>query len=474
MADSGTRSSAAEVLVELDRTARTPLRIQLEQALRRKIRTGVLRAGATLPSSRLLAADLGVSRRLVVEAYAQLAAEGYLRTEQRSTTRVADIGADRPACHRRAVSSPTPRHDLRPGVPDLGDFPRTDWLRALTATMRNAPDRVLDYPDPKGSPVLRRSVADYLRRVRAVDVEPERVLICSGFTQGLSLLVGILDHPYVALEDPGLIGRDRIIAAAGGSYVPIGVDRDGLQVERLTGSNAAAVVTTPTHQFPLGVALASDRRARLLDWARAGRLIIEDDYDAEFRFDRKPVGSLQGLAPENVAYVGTTSKTLAPALRLGWIVAPAALVQRLTELRRNRDAGGPTLDQLTLAELIDSGAYERHLRRARRRYQERRDRLIMALARHLPAARVTGMAAGLHLIAHIPGTHDTTKIVRTAASRGLAMAALDRYQLNRTGTPHEAHLVLGYGNITTDAISTAVQQLAEVVADETRGAGQPV
>lgn len=466
VADSGTRSSAAEILVELDRASRVPLRTQLEQALRRQIRSGALRAGATLPSSRLLAADLEVSRRLVVEAYAQLAAEGYLTTEQRSTTRVAEIGADRSTGHRRTVLPPPPHHDLRPGVPALGEFPRADWLRAFTATIRSAPDHALDYPDPKGASVLRRSVADYLRRVRAVDAEPERVLVCAGFTQALSLLVGVLDHPMVALEDPGLVGRDRIIAAAGGSHLPIGVDRDGLQVERLADSNTAAVITTPTHQFPLGVALAADRRARLLDWAREGRLIIEDDYDAEFRYDRKPVGALQGLAPEHVAYIGTTSKTLAPALRLGWLVAPAALVKPLAELRWSRDAGGPTLDHLTLAELIDSGAYERHLRRTRRRYRERRDRLVTAIRRHLPAAQVTGMAAGLHLVAHIPGTHDTTRIVRAAASRGLAIVALDRYQLNRNDPTRGTRLVLGYGNITGDAIDTAVQHLAEAVAVE--------
>jgi GntR family transcriptional regulator / MocR family aminotransferase len=464
VADSGTRSSAAEILVELDRASRVPLRTQLEHALRRRIRSGALRAGATLPSSRLLAADLGVSRRLVVEAYTQLAAEGYLTTEQRSTTRVADVGAGRPADDRRAVLPAPPRHDLRPSVPALAEFPRAAWLRAGAAAIRAAPDRAFDYPDPIGASALRTSLADYLRRVRAVDAEPERVLVCAGFTQALSLLVGVMDHPLVALEDPGLVGRDRIIAAAGGTHLPIGVDRDGLQVERLAESNAAAVITTPTHQFPLGVALASGRRARLLDWAHGGHLIIEDDYDAEFRYDRKPVGALQGLAPEHVAYIGTTSKTLAPALRLGWLVAPAALVEPLAELRWNRDAGGPTLDQLTLAELIDSGAYERHLRRVRRRYRDRRDRLVAALRRHLPAARVTGMAAGLHLVAHIPGAHDTTRIVRAAASLGLAVVALDRYRLDRTDATGETRLVLGYGNITADAVDTAVQRLSEAVA----------
>ncbi|WP_157683463.1 aminotransferase-like domain-containing protein [Microlunatus soli] len=340
----------------------------------------------------------------------------------------------------------------------------------MTTTVRGAADRVLGYPDPQGAAELRSSVADYLRRVRAVDVEPERVVICAGFTQALSLLVGVLDHPVVALEDPGLIGRDRVVAAAGGSPVPIGVDRCGIHLDRLADLDPSAVVVTPTHQFPLGVALASDGRAGLLDWARDGRLIIEDDYDAEFRYDRSPVGALQGLAPERVAYVGTTSKTLAPALRLGWIVAPIPLVARLTELRRHSDAGGPTLDQLALADLIDSGAYERHLRRARRRYRERRDRLITALQRHLPDAQVDGMAAGLHLVVRLAGSQDSARIVPAAESRGLAIASLERYRFgrHRLGNPEPdaaAELVLGYGNIGADAITDAVRELAEVIAD---------
>jgi len=464
MPESGTRSSAAEILIQLDRAAPVPLRAQLERTLRELIRSGRLRAGELLPSSRTLAADLGVSRRLVVDAYDQLAAEGYLSSRVRSATRVGNVSAAADAI--ATDEPPSVRYDLRPGVPALGEFPRPAWLRATAHALRHTPDAALAYPDPRGTAALRQAIAAYLRRVRAVDAEPQRIVICTGFRQGLSLLTRALGRPVVALEDPGLIGRDQTVAAADGSYVPIAVDELGARTDLLPASNADAAVVAPAHQFPLGVTLAPARRSQLLSWAtQAGGLVIEDDYDAEFRYDRQPVGALQGLAPEHVAYLGTTSKTLAPALRLGWMVLPATLLDAVAEAKRSHDSGNPVIEQLTFAHLLDSGIYERHLRRMRRLYRQRRDTLLAALHRHLPEARVSGTAAGLHVMLTLPGEVSAAAVVRAAAGYDLGLAALERYQLTADASG-SSRLVLGYGNIVPAAIDTAVRRLAQAAASQ--------
>jgi GntR family transcriptional regulator / MocR family aminotransferase len=461
MKESGTRTSAAEVLVRLDRAGGVPLRVQLEQALREAIRSGRLRAGTVLPSSRVLAADLGVSRRLVVDAYEQLTAEGYLEAVERSVTRVGRVSAPDAAV---AVDRGHPaRYSLRPGVPALAEFPRSAWLKATAQILRRAPDAALAYPDPRGAAPLRAAIASYLRRVRGVVADPQQVVICAGFTQALSLLTTALDGAMVGLEDPGLVGRDRTIATAGGSHAPIPVDEHGLRTSALRATPARAVVVTPAHQFPLGVTLSPSRRKELVSWATAGeRIIIEDDYDAEFRYDRQPIGALQGLAPASVAYVGTASKTLAPALRLGWIVLPSPLLEAVTEIKRSHDAGSPTLDQLILAQLLDTGVYERHLRRMRKHYRRRRDALLMALRVRLPAIHIGGTAAGLHLIAVLPANLSATSVVQAAEARDLAIDALDRHVL-RAGAGGDDRLVLGYGNIASAAIDTAVQALANAI-----------
>jgi GntR family transcriptional regulator/MocR family aminotransferase len=289
------------------------------------------------------------------------------------------------------------------------------------------------------------------------------MLICSGFTQALSLITQALPRPVVAIEDPGLPGREAVIAAAGGTHLPIPVDTEGARVDALAAGHAHAVVVTPAHHFPLGVAMAPGRRERLLAWAAGnGRLIVEDDYDAEFRYDRQPLGALHGLAPDHVAYVGTTSKTLSPALRLAWIVLPPHLVGPVCDAKQHHDVASGIVEQLALARLIESGVYERHLRRLRRLYRHRRDTLLAALHRHLPSARVTGAAAGLHLMLALPGNADPQRVADIAARDGLALTPLDRYRLHAPA-PGGAQLVLGYGNIAAAAIPEAAQRLRRAV-----------
>ncbi|HUH81815.1 MAG TPA: PLP-dependent aminotransferase family protein [Solirubrobacteraceae bacterium] len=455
----GTNSGGGDLLLRLDRTGPRPLRAQLEEELRGAIRDGRLAADSRLPPTRSLAADLGVSRRLVVDSYAQLLAEGYLTARAGAGTFVAGGAVSATA----APPAPAPRalrYDFFPGSPDLAGFPRRAWLRAQRTVLREAPDSALGYPDPRGAPELRRALAGHLRRVRGVAADESTVLVCAGAAQAVALLAGVLGAgAEVAVEDPGLPLHREILAAAGTVLAELPVDEHGARVEALERCYPAAVLVTPAHQSPTGSALAADRRAALLTWARSREtLVIEDDYDAEFRYDRQPLGALQGLAPDRVAYMGTVSKTLAPALRLGWLVLPEPLMGAVAEHKRLADAGSPTLEQLALARLIESGDYDRHLRQARRRYRARRDALVAAVARHLPGARVTGVAAGLHAIVRLPHAVDGLALMQAAASRSVGVYPLGFGYLRPR--PLDDGLVLGYANLAEPAIEEGVRLLA--------------
>ena len=469
----GTNSgSGAELLVELDRAGSRPLRAQLEDELRAAIRDGRLAARSRLPPTRALAADLGVSRRLVVDSYAQLLAEGYLTARPGAGTFVAAgaVAGVAPAAQRPERA---PRYDFFPGSPDLAGFPREAWLRAQRAVLREAPDSAFGYPDPRGAPELRRALAGHLRRVRGVVADESTVVVCAGAAQAFALLAGVLgEGAEVAVEDPGLPLHHEILGAGGASLRELPVDEDGARVEvlegppatQLAGSSAAAVLVTPAHQSPTGVALSAGRRAALLSWARSREaLVIEDDYDAEFRYDRQPLGALQGLARDRVAYLGTVSKTLAPALRLGWLVLPEWLVDAVVERKRLADAGSPTLEQLALARLIECGDYDRHLRQVRRRYRARRDALVAAVERHLAGARVTGVAAGLHAIVRLPEELDGIALVRAARKRSVGVYPLG-YAYMRPRRRHGG-LVLGYANLAEPAIEEGIRLLALALRD---------
>jgi GntR family transcriptional regulator/MocR family aminotransferase len=456
-------NSGPELLVELDRGARRPLRAQLEDGLREAVRSGRLAAHARLPASRAMASDLGVSRRLVVDAYAQLLAEGYLVARRGAGTYVAEAAA---TASSPAVE-PTVRSlgfDFFPGYPDLASFPRRQWLRAMRETLATAPPRSLGYPDARGALELRRALAGHLRRVRGVVVDPQSIVVCSGAAQGLVLLARALGAPHLAMEDPGLPAHHAILAAHGARLTALAVDAQGARIgelERIAAErgDVDGVFVTPAHQSPTGVALAPARRAALLDWAgSSGGLVIEDDYDAEYRYDRAPLAALQGLAPDRVLYMGTASKTLAPALRLGWLVAPSHLLEAIVEQRILADHGAPTLEQLALARLIEGGAYDRHLRQARRRYRARRDALVAAVARHLPDAHVTGLAAGLHAIVRLAREVDGLELVRAARRRSVGVYPLGFAYMQ----PRRAHdqVVLGYASLTESGIDEGIRRLA--------------
>jgi GntR family transcriptional regulator / MocR family aminotransferase len=460
-----------EILLSLDRRRPEPLHAQLERQLREAIRAGRLVAGHRLPSTRELARDLGVSRRLVVEAYAQLTAEGYLSARQGAPTRVAGGDPGGPS----AAAAPPRRaplpYEFHPGQPDLAGFPRTAWLRSARAATRAAADADLGYGDPRGAPALRAAVAAYLGRSRGAGADAARIVICNGAAQGVALVCRALrarGARRLAVEDPGFFVHRWVAAHAGLECVAVGVDEHGLRTDALAAARADAVLVTPAHQAPTGSVLAPHRRAELMRWCEAGdRIVIEDDYDAEYRYDRAPVGALQGLAPERVAYVGSASKVLAPALRLGWLALPAALADAVAAEKALEDHGSATLEQLALADFLARGELDRHLRRMRPRYRRRRDALADALARELPGCGLRGTPAGLHVLATLPDGLAEEPVVAAARRRGVGVHGLGLYRMQSSGAPG---LVLGYAGLSPPAIEAGVRRLATAVAD-VRAAG---
>jgi GntR family transcriptional regulator / MocR family aminotransferase len=448
-----------------------PLHARLSGALREAIRDRRLPAGSALPPSRALAEDLGCSRWVVTEAYAQLAAEGYLEGRVGSGTRVRPLGQDDAGRLVPEVApARAPRIDLAPGLPDLRAFPLARWVSALRSVATSLPHAELGYPDPAGHPRLRHLLAQYLARVRGAHPDPAQVTVCRGVADGVGRLGRALRAAGVtalAVEDPGWHRLRQAAAAAGLRVVPIPVDGQGLRVGDLEHHpDVRAVIVGPTHQFPTGVVLSAGRRAALLGWARrVDGLILEDDYDAEFRYDRRPVGTMQGTDPSRVVLLGSLSKTLSPALGIGWAVTPPGWT------RPFRATVGPpavpsTLDQLTFAAFLETGAYDRHLRAARKRFRLRRDRLVRGLAERLPDARLLGVAAGLHLLVHLDGAVDCAGVVARAAAAGVRVANLDTYRVRDAAAG--PGLVLGYGNLTDGQVEEAVTLLVAAVSEALR------
>ncbi|HEU4904990.1 MAG TPA: PLP-dependent aminotransferase family protein [Solirubrobacterales bacterium] len=450
------------MLVELRPESELPLHEQIERSIREAIQAGRLAAGAALPSSRALARELGISRGVVTEAYSQLAAEGYLHSRQGAPVRVARsvrAPAERPPARSMLPSFP---YHFHPGLPDLAGFPRDRWLRSLRAAWRQAPIDAVGYPDPRGVPALREALAGYLGRVRGVAAEPELTLVSTGFSQAFSLICRWLAArgvERVALEDPGWHHHRLIVEAAGLAVAPVPVDSEGIRVDALEATAASAVVVTPAHQFPTGAVLSRERRAALVEWAEEGeRLIVEDDYDAEYRYDDAGLGALQGLAPDRVAYIGSASKRLTPGMRLGWVLLPSWLAWQLIQAKAVEDGGSEAVGQLALHDFIERGELDRHIRRTRLRYRRRREVLLAALARRLPQARPGAGAAGLYELVELPEGVDEAALVSAAGERGVGLEGLALHRFAPAGPPG---LVLGFANLSEPAIERGVRLLAE-------------
>ena len=437
------------------------LRAALERTLREAIRDGALREGVRLPSSRALAQALEVSRGVVSDAYGQLEAQGFLVTRPRAAPVVA--GVQRSEAPRREPDPPAraPRYDLMPTTPDVTLFPLRRWLAAAQQVARRASSATLDYREPRGERVLREALADHLGRTRGVIADPEQIVVVQGTAQGVYLLLRVLfarGASRVAVEDPSHTTQHERIRSFGFELVAQPVDDGGMVV---AGLDADAVLVTPAHQFPVGSVLSGERRRELLAWSReTGGLIVEDDYDAEFRYDREPVRALQGLAPQQVVQLGTVSKTLAPALRLGWLVAPPELADDAARGKRLLDDFSPALDQLTLAELLTRGDYHRHVRRARATYKKRRDRLLSALGKHLPELKVDGVAAGVHVLLRLPPGVGDRPIADAASKEGIAVPPLSAFRIRPSD---HGGLVVGYGRLHESAVGPATRALAKLV-----------
>ena len=439
----------------------------VESALRDAIRTGRLAAGTRLPSSRDLAAQLGVARGTVTLAYTQLIAEGYLVARRGSGTVVSDEVSSTTRSAEPAVEpAGTWRYDLRPGLPALAAFPRAAWLAATKAGLSSLRDIELGYPDPAGLPALRTELAAYLGRVRGVSARSADVVVTHGAAEGMALLAQVLHqagHRRIGQENPRHPGQAELLAAHGLDPIPIPVDDDGLVVDALANTGCRVVMATTAHQFPLGVPLHPRRRHELLAWARrVDGLIVEDDYDAEHRYDRTPVSALQALDPARVAYQGSVSKSLAPALRIGWLVAPTHLRDALADRKRLHDLGCSPITQAAMAHLLRTGGYDRHLRHTRQLYRQRRDALLSALAEQLPAWQPVGVAAGLHVVVRLPAGTNDTAVSQTLATCGINALALSGYHHSDT-TPAYPGLVLGYALLSPDRLRAAVAELARAI-----------
>jgi len=437
------------------------LRAALERTLREAIRAGALREGVRLPSSRVLAESLGVSRGVVRDAYGQLEAQGFLVIRPRVAPVVATV--PRPETPRRDSKpvAPVPRYDLTPTTPDVTLFPLNRWLSTAQQVARRASVVALDYGESRGERTLRAALADHLGRTRGVIAEPEQIVIVQGTAQAVDLLVRVLARrgaSRVAVEDPSHTTNHKRIRAFGLEVAGQPVDANGIVV---AGLDADAVLVTPAHQFPTGSVLSGERRRQLLAWAgESGGVIVEDDYDAEFRYDREPVRALQGIAPEQVVQLGTVSKTLVPALRLGWLVAPPDLVDEVEQTKLLLDIFSPTLDQRTLAEFLTRGHYDRHVRRARSIYRRRRDRLLAALHAHLPELPVEGVAAGVHFLLGLPPGVSDTAIADDANRSRITLTPLSDFRLT---TADAGGLVIGYGRLHESSVEAATRALADVI-----------
>jgi GntR family transcriptional regulator/MocR family aminotransferase len=431
----------------------------VETELRQAIRDGRLATGARLPSSRDLAEQLDVARGTVTAAYAQLVGEGYLSAKRGSGTTVTAAGGW--PSGSRPLPDPVPhwRYDLHPRVPALSAFPRAEWVAAYRAGLAGLSDEELGYPPAAGYPALRAELSDYLGRVRAVVSEPDAVMFTNGSAQGLALIARTLleeGHTSIAVEHPCHFGVLEMLRTHGLSVVTVPVDDHGIRVDLLAATGCRAVHVTAAHQFPLGVVLHPERRHELIAWARAvDGLIIEDDYDAEHRYDRPAVGAVQALDPDRVVYQGSASKVLVPGLRIGWMVVPEPLREKVIRRKQYEDMGSDVLHQAAFAHLLRTGGYDRHLRRTRALYRKRRDALLGALAVHLPSWEPVGVAAGLHVVVRLPQGTDDLAVQERAAHRGVNVLALARY----SEEPMWPGLVLGYASLSPDRLREAVREL---------------
>jgi GntR family transcriptional regulator/MocR family aminotransferase len=433
-------------------------------ALRDAVRSGRLAAGTMLPPSRSLATDLGLARNTVAEAYAELVAEGWLASRQGAGTWVVNTGGAQLPARPRGVRV-VPTHNLTPGSPDVAEFPRTEWVAAMRRALANAPTEALRMGDPRGQPELRNALAEYLARARGVCASPDSIVICAGVRHAVELLGRVFggERP-IAVEAYGLFIFRDALAAMGIPTAPIGLDEHGAMVADLDGMDVPAVLVTPAHHSPHGMPLHPSRRTAVVEWAqRTDGYVIDDDYDGEFRYDRLPVGALQALSPERVAYLGSASKSLSPVLRLGWMVLPTDLVESVIDAEGGSQYYVDGISQLTMADFITSGGYDKHIRRMRMRYRRRRDLLVRALSAF--DIGISGLDAGLNLLLTLPDGAEH-EVLQRAGEAGVAFQGLSlmRHPLAGPEVPRPDGVIIGFGTPAEHAFAAAVDALRNVLS----------
>ncbi|CAJ1578657.1 PLP-dependent aminotransferase family protein [[Mycobacterium] wendilense] len=440
-------------------------------ALRDAVRSGRLSAGTVLPPSRTLAADLGLSRNTVADAYAELIAEGWLASRQGAGTWV--VSPARPSVPARPRGTrATPTHNLMPGSPDVSAFPRAAWLSSARRALNTAPTEALRMGDPRGRPELREALAEYLSRTRGVHVGADNVVICAGTRHAVELAARVFGPAGpIAVEAYGLFLFRDCITAAGARTVPVGIDDMGAAVEELDDLDVPAMLVTPAHHYPHGVPLHPSRRTALVRWAqRTDSYLLEDDYDGEFRYDRQPVGALQSLDPQRVLYLGSPSKSLSPVLRLGWMVVPTDLLDRVLAVAGGQQWYVDAIAQLTMAEFIRNGHYDKHIRRQRAKYRRRRDELVHRLRHLTPGIEISGVPAGLHLLLKLPAGTERA-VLQRAGDAGVALEGLSRARHPQAGpqVPRPDGVVVNFGTLADHAFGAAVDALVEVLTAALHG-----
>ncbi|MBP1817989.1 PLP-dependent aminotransferase family protein [Mycobacterium sp. OAE908] len=433
----------------------------LLSALRDAVRSGRLAPGTMLPPSRSLATDLGLARNTVAEAYAELVAEGWLGSRQGAGTWVLSVGATGGPATPRGVRV-VPNHNLMPGSPDVSEFPRAQWVAATRRALTNAPTEALRMGDPRGRPELRDALAEYVARARGVRTSPETIVICAGVRHAVELLTRVVGSP-IAVEAYGLHFFRDAITALGVSTVPIGLDENGAVISDLDDVDVSAVLVTPAHHNPQGMPLHPSRRTAVIEWAqRTDGYIFDDDYDGEFRYDRQPVGALQALCPQRVAYLGSTSKSMAQTMRLGWMVLPEELVDPVIDAAGGAQFYVDAINQLTMADFITSGQYDRHIRRMRMRYRRRRDALVDALAGF--DVGISGLAAGVNVLLTLPDGSEP-EVLRRSGEAGITLQGLSRMRHPHAGpqTPARDGIIVGFAAPAEHAFGPAVDALCGVL-----------
>jgi GntR family transcriptional regulator/MocR family aminotransferase len=462
--------------IPIERSLTKPLIRQVYEQVRTQILCGTLQAGEQLPSTRALAASLHVSRNVILEAYDQLLAEGYIESRAGSGTYVAEgthLFREQKTPERLDQTIHTQQRevhliDFRSGLPALDLFPRKQWSQIARHVYNEIEPSAFGYDSPEGRFELRTVLARYLLRTRGVRCQPEQILILSGAAQAFSLLTRVLisTRNEVIIEDPVTYELQVILSSSGARLIPIPVDERGMRTEMLpsVGQQCSFIFVTPSHQFPLGGILSIQRRIRLLEFARTtGCYLVEDDYDSEFRYTGSPICALQSLEPERVIYIGTFSKILSPALRLGYMILPEELVARCRHIKRLTDLHSPSLEQLVLARFIDAGYLERHIAGMKRLYQRRRNILINALNTYFSRQVTTlGDATGLHLVAQFKQMEFSQDTLTAIEREGVRIYPVEQHTINKGA--HTDKIILGYSHLAQEQIEQGIKQLKKALS----------